>query len=88
MSKCEPRVSRQTAGMVDLASKWVKLEPKLDKCGTISDQIEPNVLKCDLKKSRICPIWGPLETNLPSLGLTVDAVRDVGLRPKVGHIGT
>ena len=22
--------------------------------------IEPNVLKSDLKKSRICPIWGPL----------------------------
>ena len=34
--------------------------------------IKPNVLKSDLKKSRICPIWGPiwptLEPNLPYLG--------------------
>ena len=52
--------------------------------------IEPNVLKSDLKKSRICPIWGPiwptLEPNLPSLakhqnlqtemsGLTLNWVR-------------
>ena len=33
--------------------------------------IEPNVRKSDQKKSRICPIWGPiwptLEPNLPSL---------------------
>ena len=32
---------------------------------------EPNILKCDLKRSRICPTWGPiwptLEPSLPSL---------------------
>ena len=44
---------------------------------TFSDQIstEPNVLKSDLKKSRICPIWGksdPLwsQTYHPCLILT------------------
>ena len=26
-------------GMVDLAPKWVRLDPKLDKSGTFSDQI-------------------------------------------------
>ena len=53
-------------GMVGLAPKWVRLDPKFDKSGTFSDQIsvhlarEPNVLKSDLKKSRIFPIWGPI----------------------------
>ena len=72
--------------MVGLAQKWVRLEPKLDKSGTFSNQISvhlardpkldksaraPNALKSDLKKPRICPIWGPIwptfEPNLPSL---------------------
>ena len=54
------------SGIVGLATKWVRLDPKLDKSGAFSDQIpvhlldEPNVLKSDLKKSRICPIWGPI----------------------------
>ena len=48
--------------MLGLASKWVRLAPN----GTI----EPNVLKSDMKKFRICPIWGqsdPLwsQTYLP-----------------------
>ena len=50
----------------DLAQKWARLSPtKWDKSGTFSDQISvhfgalrQNVLKSDLKKSRICPIWG------------------------------
>ena len=43
----------------------VLYDPKWDKSGTFSDQISvhfgsvsQNVLKSDLKKSQICPIWG------------------------------
>ena len=49
-----------------------QLEPKWDKSGHFSDHISVYKLKSDLKKPRICPIWGPiwptLEPNLPSLG--------------------
>ena len=30
---------KRSAGMVGLAPKWVRLDPKLDKSGTFSDQI-------------------------------------------------
>ena len=39
------------AGMVGLAPKWVRLAPNWTNPG-------PNALKSDLRKSRICPIWG------------------------------
>ena len=47
----------------------VRLNPKWDKSGTFSDRISvhfgaprQNVLKFDLKKSRICPIWANNDT--------------------------
>ena len=51
-----------------------QIRPKWDKSGTFSDQISvhfgsasQNVLKSDLKKSRICLIWSTLGPNLISL---------------------
>ena len=42
---------------------WIRLAPKWDKSATFSDEISvyfgsqsQNILKSDLKKSRICPI--------------------------------
>ena len=72
---------QQQAGMVGLAPKWVRLDPKLDKSGTFSDQISVHLAhraKCTeiwSEKSRICPIMGPiwptLALNLPSLVILV-----------------
>ena len=69
--------SQQNTGMVGLAPKWVRLAPNGTNPGLFQIRFqyiwldEPNVLKFDLKKFRICPIWGPiwptLESNLPSL---------------------
>ena len=42
-------------GMLGLPTKWLRLDPD-----------EPNVLKSDLKKYRICPIWGPIWPPLES----------------------
>ena len=64
-------------GMVGLAPKWVRLAPNETNPGLFQIRFQciwrrvPNALKSDLKKSRICPIWGPiwptLEPNLPFL---------------------
>ena len=50
-------------GMSDLGPIWVRLAPKWDKSGTFSNHISVhfrlpslNVLKYELKKSRICPL--------------------------------
>ena len=63
--------------MVGLAPKWVKLDPKLDKSGTFSDQISVHLArwaKCTEILSEKVPdlshlrsIWLTLEPNLPSL---------------------
>ena len=36
---CVYNIKRLTARIVGLAPKWVRLDPKLDKSGTFSDQI-------------------------------------------------
>ena len=58
-----------------------QIEPKYDKCGTFSDQISihfasasQDVLKYDLKKSQICPVWANLthfgpKSDIPEMGL-------------------
>ena len=43
------------AGMANLTSKLGQIVPKWDKSGTFSEYVL--VLKSDLKKPRICPIW-------------------------------
>ena len=60
--------------MACLAPKWLRLEPKLDKSRTLSDQISVNfnsTSKPDLKKSRILshlwPIWPTFGPNLSTL---------------------
>ena len=58
-------------------SKVGQIDPKLDKSGAFSDQISVHLargLKSDMKKPRICPIWGqsdPLwsQTYHPCSGL-------------------
>ena len=56
-----------TAGMVGLAPNWVRLVPNGTNPGLFQIRFqyiwlyEPNVLKCDLKKSWICPILGQSE---------------------------
>ena len=62
------------AGMVGLDPKWVRLDPKLDKSGTISDQISVHLARLGLFQIRFQyiwldwgPIWPTLEPNLPSL---------------------
>ena len=53
-------------GMVGLAPKWARLASNGSDPGLFQNIFqyiwlnEPNVLKSDLKKSRICPIWGPI----------------------------
>ena len=54
-------------GMVGLAPKWVRLAPNGTNPGLFSAGA-PNALKSDLKKPRICPIWGqsdPRQTYHP-----------------------
>ena len=58
------------AGMVGLAPKWVRLDPKLDKSGTFSDQISVYLahwVKCNEIWSE--NVWPTLEPNLPSMDL-------------------
>ena len=51
-------------GMVGLAPKWVRLATKGTNPGLFQIRFQyiwrgaPNALKSDLKKPRICPIWG------------------------------
>ena len=55
---------RFMAGMVGLPPKWVRLAPTETNTGLFQIRFQyifaqrQNVLKSDLKKSRICPIWG------------------------------
>ena len=57
---------------------WSILGPNRTSIG-VWLKVMTNVLKSDLKKSRVCPIWDPiwppLEPNLPSLFQTVLMVR-------------
>ena len=52
------------SGMVGLAPKWVRLAPNGTNPGLFQIIFQciwrpaPNALKSDLKKPRICPIWG------------------------------
>ena len=50
-------------GRYQLCHAWLKvgqIRPKWDKSGTFSDQISVHfeLLKSDMKQTRICPIWG------------------------------
>ena len=62
---------------VRVETKLGQIGLKLDKSGTFSDQISvhfgagcQNVLKSDLKKSRICPIWGHFDQFWAQISLT------------------
>ena len=79
---CQPR-----PGMLGLAPKWSRLAPNGTNPGSfhfrfhyvlISSSASQNVLKFDMKKPRICPIWGhsdPLcsQTWHPWLGFCAEA---------------
>ena len=70
-------------GCDHFAPNWFILAPKLDKCGTFTDQISvyfssgiQNELKSVLKKTRICPICGqsdPLWSQTWFLWCSVEA---------------
>ena len=57
-------MSRCVSGMVGLAPKWVRLAPNGTNPGLFQIRLQciwrgaPNALKSDLKKPRICSIWG------------------------------
>ena len=42
------------SGMSDFGTKWVKLALNVT-------NLKENVMKSDLKKSQICPIWGQFD---------------------------
>ena len=63
--------------MTRFEPKVGQISPKWDKSGTYSDQISvhfgspsQNVLKSDLNKSRIRPIWRPIRHSLLNHGFT------------------
>ena len=52
------------SGMVGLAPKWVRLDPKLDKSGTFSDQISENLTHL----AKCTEIWSEKVPGLSNLG--------------------
>ena len=52
------------SGMVVLAPKWVRLDPKLDKSGTFSDQISVHLARW----AKCSEIWSEKFPNLSNLG--------------------
>ena len=79
------------SGMLGLAAKWVRLDPKLDKSGTFSDQIQYILAQCakmywiwsenfpDL--SHLGPIWPTLGPNLVTVIWAACVLFQCGWRP-------